>query len=1043
MKKLLFISLLLSATYHYGQVGIGTPAPEPSAQLDIVSNDRGLLIPRIPLVDPNERTPIIDLPDESLLVYNTATTAELQPGFYYWKDRWLRIQDQNDGSGGSETLTSLIDNGDGTLTYSDENGDTNILDIGAMETVTSLTQDTTSGILSYTDENAAVSTAQIVSSDTENGLSVGADGGAFLNTNGLDATDDAWINNETDNRIELATESDGTTSRAAGTEIVITDNGQIGIGLTNPQADLQVNEGALIDELYIGAGPNTDEITNTTVGREAMTATTNTGGNTAFGYRALRDNESGNNTAIGSNTLLRNTTGGQNTAIGNSSLIQNTTGDYNIAIGARALPNNTTASVNLAMGHQTLGDVTTGGRNIVIGTQSGRGITTGSQNVIIGHSVTGLPSNLTRNIILADGQGRQRIRVVANGDVGIGTDTPTQKLDIDGKVRVRDLSGTADLTDLVVVADATTGELKARSFGALGTDGTDDAWVNNDANNRIELATESDGTTARAAGTEMVITNDGRLGIGLTNPGASLQVADHALIDGITVGRGINNNDGTNTVVGSDALSSATVGRYNTAIGRQAIRVTEGNGNTALGCAALANSNASYNTAIGGFALQATTTGNGNIGIGYINMRNFQTGSGNIAIGNSAMYEFISGESNTLLGTNTGRGITNGSFNTIIGARVAGLDPNLSNNIIIADGQGNQRIRVLNNGDMGIGTDTPTQKLDVDGKVRVRDLSGATDSTDLIVVASATTGELKAQTLSNLGADGTDDAWVNNDANNRIELATESDGTTARASETEVIITDSGRMGIGLGTANPITKLQVGDWARIDGVDIGRGRNTTDVSNTALGDGALATVTTGRYNTAVGKGALRITESSGNTALGSFALFNSNSYSNTAIGGFSMQSATTGNSTVSIGYTTLRNFQTGSGNVAMGNAALVDLTSGGFNTVLGHNNGRGITNGSNNTILGARVGGLAANLSNNIIIADGAGNQRIRILSNGDMGVGTDTPTEKLEVNGTIKATDINFTGLATYADEAAATIGGLTTGDMYKTSTGELRIKL
>lgn len=64
------------------------------------------------------------------------------------------------------------------------------------------------------------------------------------------------------------------------------------------------------------------------------------------------------------------------------------------------------------------------------------------------------------------------------------------------------------------------------------------------------------------------------------------------------------------------------------------------------------------------------------------------------------------------------------------------------------------------------------------------------------------------------------------------------------------------------------------------------------------------------------------------------------------------------------------------------------------------------------------------------------------ITAAGNMGIGTPT-SEKLEVNGTIKATDINFTGLPTYADEAAATTGGLSTGDLYKTATGEIRIKL
>jgi hypothetical protein len=65
------------------------------------------------------------------------------------------------------------------------------------------------------------------------------------------------------------------------------------------------------------------------------------------------------------------------------------------------------------------------------------------------------------------------------------------------------------------------------------------------------------------------------------------------------------------------------------------------------------------------------------------------------------------------------------------------------------------------------------------------------------------------------------------------------------------------------------------------------------------------------------------------------------------------------------------------------------------------------------------------------------------IYGDGTVGIGTTSPGEKLEVNGTIKATDINFTGLATYADDSAAGTGGLVAGDVYKTSTGELRIKL
>ena len=66
------------------------------------------------------------------------------------------------------------------------------------------------------------------------------------------------------------------------------------------------------------------------------------------------------------------------------------------------------------------------------------------------------------------------------------------------------------------------------------------------------------------------------------------------------------------------------------------------------------------------------------------------------------------------------------------------------------------------------------------------------------------------------------------------------------------------------------------------------------------------------------------------------------------------------------------------------------------------------------------------------------------VIGAGNIGIGVQVPTKKLEVNGTIKAKDLNFTGLLTYATEALAVAGGiLVTGDLYKTPTGEIRIKL
>lgn len=66
-----------------------------------------------------------------------------------------------------------------------------------------------------------------------------------------------------------------------------------------------------------------------------------------------------------------------------------------------------------------------------------------------------------------------------------------------------------------------------------------------------------------------------------------------------------------------------------------------------------------------------------------------------------------------------------------------------------------------------------------------------------------------------------------------------------------------------------------------------------------------------------------------------------------------------------------------------------------------------------------------------------------------DVGIGSDNPSEKLHVVGNIKsdstifARDVNFSNLPVYADEAAATAGGLATGALYRTTAGAVRIKL
>lgn len=76
----------------YAQVGIGTVMPDRSAMLDVVSVNTGVLIPRVSLTGSMDVTSIANGNKESLLLYNTATVADIVPGYYYWADgKWNRI----------------------------------------------------------------------------------------------------------------------------------------------------------------------------------------------------------------------------------------------------------------------------------------------------------------------------------------------------------------------------------------------------------------------------------------------------------------------------------------------------------------------------------------------------------------------------------------------------------------------------------------------------------------------------------------------------------------------------------------------------------------------------------------------------------------------------------------------------------------------------------------------------------------------------------------------------------------------------------------
>jgi len=145
--------------------------------------------------------------------------------------------------------------------------------------------------------------------------------------------------------------------------------------------------------------------------------------------------------------------------------------------------------------------------------------------------------------------------------------------------------------------------------------------------------------------------------------------------------------------------------------------------------------------------------------------------------------------------------------------------------------------------------------------------------------------------------------------------------------------------------------------------------NTTGAFNTAIGAGTLLANTAGE-NTATGAGAL-LSNTAGlaNTANGAFALFsNTTAGENTANGNRALFSNTTGVVNTANGYAALANNTTGSVNTAIGAAALATNTTGGSNVALGFNAGLNVTTANNVICIGANVSG--ANVGNTCYIGN-------------------------------------------------------------------------
>jgi hypothetical protein len=416
---------------------------------------------------------------------------------------------------------------------------------------------------------------------------------------------------------------------------------------------------------------------------------------------------------------------------------------------------------------------------------------------------------------------------------------------------------------------------------------------------------------------------------------------------------------------------------------------------TAIGYNALNNNLAGgiLNTALGYRALETNSLGDNNTAIGYETLLN-NTGTGNTGVGGAALNRNLGADFNTAVGFTALYSNTTGNNSTAVGYGALVTNTGGADNTAV--------------GFKALEASTGFQNVGL-GFQALRSNTGGS---------------------ANIGI-GWNAGAANAGANNNIAIGYEA-MISNRASN----------------------NLAIGFQAMR--------ANQVSPDNTAIGFQAMSQLNdaASRNNLAVGFQAMQSSAGnmSGNSFFGSLAGRNNTGDFCTGIGmralGSRNAGPTSGVFNTAVGYQALSFNTTGQQNTGIGVDALFATTTGNFNTALGFKAGSGLSSGSSNTMLGYETGNSISTGTNNTAIGfqaqvpSATGSNQLSIGNwiygnAGNIGIGVLVPTEKLEVAGKIRAVDVNFSGLPVYADEAAAIAGGIATGDLYQTPTGEIRIKL
>ena len=378
IKSAAIISLILGITTANAQkdnVGIGTSKPDHSALLDLSSQSKGLLIPRMSL---EQRGSILS-PANGLMIYQT----DFLSGFYYFDGReWKPMMTSTNANSVADANNWGLTGNTGLTAGSNFIGGDIPLEF-RINSVTSAYIDGATGktFLGYRAGLGNTST---------NVVAIGQSALAGSNTGG----DNLAVGFQAMNKNTTGIQNVGLGTNALYNNLGGSNNVAIGAGTlftnvsggSNTAIGFQaLNKNTGSNNLAFGVNAlylNQSGFLNTAVGNASLQNNLVGSSNTAIGSQALNKNTGSDNLAIGVNALYLNEGGFLNTAIGNAALQNNLVGSGNTAIGSQALQNST-GTGNLALGVNSLKDLSTGASNTSIGNYSGVN-KNGSGNIYIG-----------------------------------------------------------------------------------------------------------------------------------------------------------------------------------------------------------------------------------------------------------------------------------------------------------------------------------------------------------------------------------------------------------------------------------------------------------------------------------------------------------------------------------------------------------------------------------------------------------------------------------------------------------------------------------